>query len=309
MENGFQVSLKLRNNRNYDGNTIKFGITVPYKSDSGVYKKHYIVKFPEQNISSIFSEYVASRVIQQLGFNVHRVWIGYFNNSEVNIIEDFTSTQEKLHSFKDTRQSSEGTDLSDKTYTYQDVLDLIKKNTKMSDEHKNLMTTQFWQMFICDAILANRDRHPGNWGYLKTPKGNVPAPIYDNGGSLFPDVSRVIGQFNRDTRKKFLFERAEYFPASLFQIKDTQGKPRRSNYYEMFKDLRVNKRLAKETKDFKSRIGYSGICQAACTVLSEQSVRQLIPYIYRKFYFDIIRLRYLHIIERMPLEDAFKKMG
>ena len=54
--------------------------------------------------------------------------------------------------------------------------------------------------FICDAILGNRDRHAGNWGYLKFSSGYLPAPIYDNGGSLFPNFDSKINEYIESVR-------------------------------------------------------------------------------------------------------------
>ena len=296
MDNRFIVTDGMINDKKYDGNTLKFGITVS--------KQDYIVKLPEESLASVYSEYVASRVIQKLGIPTHEVWIGEYNGTLVNIIKDFTNGRYRLKSFKDTRQSSEGTDMSSKSYTYKDVLYLIEKHTKMNSTEKQRMKTQFWQMFICDAILANRDRHHGNWGYLSYQGRSIPAPIYDNGGCLFPDVYRVIDQFTPSNEKNFLFKRSEYFPASLFMITNKEGKVVRSNYYEMLSDLRVNRILAQEVKSIRNNIGYKGIYNIIQEVVN--STHGIIPPIYGRFYIGIVCMRYLHMIERKTLEDSYK---
>ena len=51
MQNGFIVEDTMRNNKKYDGKTVKFGITI--------HGENYIVKLHEGNISKIYSEYVA----------------------------------------------------------------------------------------------------------------------------------------------------------------------------------------------------------------------------------------------------------
>lgn len=151
-------------------------------------------------------------------FLCQETWLGYYNNDLVVILKDFTTSKVKLRSYKDTRQSSEGTDLSSKEYTHKYILYLIEKHTKMSENMKQKMKEHFWRMFVCDAILGNRDRHHENRGYLY--KGNEfrPAPIYDNGGCLFPGVSRVIYKF-LENEFLFLSERTERFPASLLRKK------------------------------------------------------------------------------------------
>lgn len=67
-----------------------------------------------------------------------------YRNELVNIIKDFTTDKCKLRTFKDTRQTSEGTDLSNKTYSYRDVIHLIEKHTKMSEQDKQKMIVKFW---------------------------------------------------------------------------------------------------------------------------------------------------------------------
>ena len=184
---------EMRNSKKYDGNTLKFGITIN--------NTDYIVKLPKSEISSVYSEHIASRFIRSLGIECHETYLGIYNNTPVVVLKDFTSVNRRLRSYESTRQSSEGTDIVDKLYTYKDVQYMIEKHTRMTDENKRRAITRFWQMFICDAILGNRDRHRGNWGYLVI-KGNgadnyVPAPLYDNGASLFPDVSKLIDKYAR----------------------------------------------------------------------------------------------------------------
>lgn len=144
MQNGFIVEDTMRNNKKYDGNTVKFGITI--------HGENYIVKLHEGNISKIYSEYVAQRFINALGVPCQVVYIGTYRNELVNIIKDFTTDECKLRTFKDTRQTSEGTDLSNKTYSYRDVIQLIEKHTKMSEQDKQKMIVQFWDMFISRHI-------------------------------------------------------------------------------------------------------------------------------------------------------------
>lgn len=294
MYNGFIVEQDMLNHKKYDGNTLKFGITV-----NGT---DYIVKLGDGHCTSLYSEHIASRFIRELGVSCHETWLGYCNNELVVILKDFTTDKIRLRAFKDTRQSSEGTDLSNKGYTYQDVLDLINKHTKMSEKDKQNMLDEFWTMYICDAILGNRDRHHGNWGYLASENWYKPAPIYDNGGSLFPGVDNVIGEMEKDTYK-FIVDRAEKFPASLFRIKDSNGDIKRTNYYGVLGNLDISEILAEQVKNLKRNAGYRGIYTRICNVVDE--VSDIVPYEYRIFYILIVCVRYLHIIERVPIEEAY----
>lgn len=299
MHNGFIVYDYMRNNKAYDGNTLKFGITVD--------NEDYIVKYAKDTVSSLYSEHIASRFIRNLGIPCHETYLGYYNRQMVVILKDFTTKEAKLRSYKSTRQSSEGTDLSGKSYTYRDVLYLIGKHTKMSEENKRKTIIQFWDMFICDAILGNRDRHHGNWGYLACKDGYVPAPIYDNGASLFPDLETKIREYQKaiDDNKEYIFieQRAEKFPASLFQKERDNGEVKRTNYYEMLSDLRWNKTLAREVKAIREKVGFNQVYESIFRAVTE--IKDILPYEYKRFYILIVCTRYLHMIERKSIKQSY----
>ena len=161
-------------------------------------------------------------------------------------------------------------------------------------------------MFICDAILGNRDRHHGNWGYLYNEELNKMnmAPIYDNGGSLFPDVDKVINTFNNQSMKKLLFDRSEFFPASLFMVVRKDGKVARSNYYTILGDLRINRVLSNEVRSIINKVGYYGVLSSIRK--SVNSIGNILTPEYKLFYMGVTCLRYLHIIERKDLEQAYR---
>jgi hypothetical protein len=301
MYNGFVVNDNMINGKSYDGNTFKFGITVD--------KQDYIVKLQKDTISSLYSEHIASRFIRGIGINCHETWLGFYNGQLIVILKDFTEHGVTLRSYKNTQESSEDTDISNKKYTYNDVLYMINKHTKMSSDNKQKAITQFWDMFICDAILGNRDRHRGNWGYLTYKTGYRPAPIYDNGASLFPDISLKIDEYiqcvNNGTEYRFIEQRSEKFPASLFQIESPDGKTRRTNYNEILSDLRINKTLAYEVKTLKEKAGFNQIYEDIIRCVAD--VKEVIPKEYRRFYIVITCTRYLHLIERKSIKESYKQ--
>lgn len=287
--------LQYKNSKKYDGNTDKFGITMN--------NIDYIVKYPkEKGDTSIFSEYVASNFIRGLGYNGHETFLAKDEGNIVVLLKDFTNLGEYLRSYKDTNQSSEDTLITNKYYTYDDVLYMIKKHTKLSDEQKKNCLIQFWQMYMCDAILANRDRHHGNWGYIRGKSGYRIAPIYDNGSSLYPDVSKKLDLY-KSNRKKFLEERSEKFPASLLCIYDDNLKRnRRTNYYEMVGILdNIEKNLV--YNHIKS-IGIENIYN----IIKKCCSHKLIPKDLSNFYIDIVCIRYMHIILRMSFEDSYRRL-
>ncbi len=290
-----EITDSMRNNKNYNGNTRKFGVTL-----NGV---DYIVKFSKNNDMSVYCEYIASEFIRSLGISCHEVTVGVYKGEIVNIIKDFTSNEKySLHSYKDTKQTSEDTDIGSKEYTYNDILYLIDKHLKLSDKDKELAKKSFWNMFIVDAILGNRDRHWGNWGYLAYKNRYNLAPLYDNGASLYPNVNNVIISYiNEETRYKFLYERVFTFPASLFKIKK-EDRCYRSNYYEMFSDLRVNKIFASQVKTFRLKYDYKEIYSRIYNIVNNLGI----PIEYKRFYVEIVTLRYMCIIERKDFSCSYR---
>lgn len=281
---------KYKNLKMYDGTTKKYGIT--YKG------KDYIVKYPKNNMdTSHISEYVASHFINNLGYKAHNTLLKDTANGLCVLVEDFINTLGLLHTYADTQQSSEGTDISTKSYTYEDIQYMIKMHTKIPDYLKQQAIYQFWVMFFLDAILGNRDRHRGNWGYIvgKGSKYYV-APLFDNGGSLFPNVLTRISQYSRDS-KNFIKERSEKFPACLICEKTNEG-IKRTNYYFYIneRNLKNNRIMLHVYKEFRS-IGVDKIKSAITSAVDNS----LIPDTLKSFYVDVVISRYNHIILRKPL--------
>jgi hypothetical protein len=282
LTDGFPITDSMRNEQHYTGVTRKFGVTID--------GENYIVKFPKSGlISQVYSEYVSSRFICNIGVPCQDVWLGFYKDQLVVIIKDFKKEGEALHAFKDTRQSSEDTSLSMREYTYADVIHLIETHTKLQPAMRPAMIKQFWEQFMCDAILGNRDRHSGNWGYLSTPNGYVPAPVFDNGGSLFPDIETRIYDY-AENRFQFLAERAEKFPASLFKIALPDGTFRRTNYYEVCGQVKLPELTLQRVMD--------AIEKATAYVMEP----------YKEFYRSIVCVRFLHIIKRLSMEEAYEQL-
>lgn len=286
---------KFKNTRKYDGNTPKFGVTL-----NGI---KYIAKFSKEsdNDCSVYCEDVASRFINKLGYKAHTTFLVVNKDGKVAVLmKDFTADGSELHQFKDTKQSSEDTGLEDKSYTYTDVCDLIVKHTKLGISYKEALL-QFWNMFILDAILGNRDRHHGNWGYLVYKNGYIMAPIYDNGSCLFPDVNKQISQYyigNID----FFRERAEKYPASLL-MEFRNGRNMRTNYYEY---------IGRQDKNSEFESAYRQMInigeQRVFNAILKATNNILIPWNIRNFYIDIVMYRYMHIIERLSIEECNRRL-
>jgi hypothetical protein len=283
------------NGHKYNGNTKKFGMTIN--------KVDYIVKYQKDGDMSVYCEYIASKFIKDIGIPCHDVALAVYQGEVVDLIKDFTSnTEYKLHSFKDTKQSSEDSSLTSKEYTYSDVTHLISTHTKMTKANKEAALRQFWNMFICDAILGNRDRHWGNWGYLCIKDNYRFAPLYDNGACLFPSVYKVIDQYiNESTRQSFIYERVTKFPASLFKIKKPD-RTYRSNYYEMLGNTSYSKYFKEQVDKIKNKYTVNDIYSIIKNIVMPI---ESLNAVYKRFFIEIVTVRYACVICRMSFKKVY----
>ena len=288
-----EVTDKLRNSKTYEDTTRKFGITI-----NGI---DYLVKFPKRDDLSVYCEYVASAFIAKLGVPCQRVHLGTYNGIVVDVIEDFiTDPTMCLHSFNDTNQSSLDTDITNKEYTYADVLYVIDKHLKLPPEMKYRTIVQFWQMFVCDAILGNRDRHGGNWGYVSYGKEYMPAPLFDNGASLFPGVNKVISQMYTDKRQ-FLYDRIYIFPASLFKV-EKADRTYKTNYGEILRATQFNEMLTRQLNGLRKRYSVEYVFKSIYEIV--QTLPNTVPTDIRLFWIEIVTLRYLCLIHQVDFDKA-----
>lgn len=140
----------------------------------------YLMKWGKQrNELAPFSEFVASRFLRYMNIPVQTVELVIYKDSVCAMCSDIGTIKQ----FADISESSLDTDKNDKVYILEDILHEIASMRKFTPEQRTEIATIFKRVFLCDAVLANRDRHAGNWGYRDT--GDF-CPIYDNGASLFP---------------------------------------------------------------------------------------------------------------------------
>lgn len=174
----------------------------------------YMLKFPKRpnerdrtsmEISysnNVFSEYISCKIVASLGLPVQNVLLGNYKNKTVVACQDFVKPGEQLVEFDKIKVSylsgssnGQGTELSD-------VISTIKTHPFIPNKEKVL--ERFWDMFITDALIANFDRHNGNWGFLVNEEKKTIrlAPVYDCGSCLLPRLSD-------EQMRKFLNNSAE----------------------------------------------------------------------------------------------------
>lgn len=205
----------------------------------------YMLKLPmhalkNPNLSytnSCISEYLGCHVFNILGVKAQETILGIykFHGKVRNVVacKDFTSINTIFLDFAsvknqiiDSASNGYGTELMD-------ILDTIQKqnvvNPKELEEH-------FWNMFVVDAFIGNRDRHNGNRGFLYNQEKDEMkiAPIFDCGSALYP-------QINDEMIKKVMSSKAEMdarvydMPTSAILV---DGK--RANYFKLITSLKYN---------------------------------------------------------------------
>lgn len=228
MYNGFIVEDSMKLHEISEGSESKFlilvGDTKYLVKDSSINQKR------KQPSLAPFCEYVGSNFIRNSGLlKCQETYLGKYCGRDVVICKDLFPDCE-FQPFKDLHQSSAGTDLESKLYTYADVLHVLQRKADLGTSQLQDFKRSFWLMFLFDAILGNRDRHEGNWGFVK--KGGTVrlAPIFDNGSSLFPDVNLEIWN-----SKEFIEERVYHIPGSQLKMwkPGITDRPMRTNYYEI----------------------------------------------------------------------------
>lgn len=297
---------EITNGFKYDGAMNKEGVTI-----NG---SNYIAKKNKNDWNlNVYCEYIASRFINNLApcfdetikITAHET--NLFKDATTDslyvLVKDFIGPERKLIKYFDIQQagmeSRDSAAGNRRQYEFSTIIKRINNHKKIADHEKSEIRSQFWIMFFLDAILGNRDRHGGNWGFLDQGNGYKMAPIYDNGSALFPEIKAKMNQY-LNNRSTFILKRCEGKPKSA--IRANENDQHGANYYHFINEENLAKYdEMKEVVDLFRKIGMVNIFNAinnAC--LSEKS--GLIPGEYKSFYTEIICCRYLHLILRVPLD-------
>lgn len=234
--------------KKYGGSDKKFSLEI-----DGIY---YMIKEPteiknptkiqEKITNACISEYLACHIYEILGFETQHTFLGYFTCSDGErricvACEDFTDNQnydskglflqcfnDYSHDFNRTAENL-GYTVRNKTdeqkkYGYIDEIEEILNNDIYLKKHPEFKE-RFYDMFVIDSVIANRDRHYFNWGFLTSihPYGDVAkvvrfAPIYDCGATLYPEATEEFFIQKTADRKKFEIEIKKYPNSNNIEI-------------------------------------------------------------------------------------------
>lgn len=165
-------------NINYSGSEKKVGVVFAGANWMLKFRKNTVYGYAFNDVA----EHLGSKIFSFLGFNAQETLLGIYDGECVVACKDFMFDK-KFTPFNDVGESSLDADKNKYTYSYNDIKTLIDKNKKIVD--KNEIMNLFWDTYVVDCLLANDDRHGRNWGFIKKDNKYYPAPIFDNGNSLF----------------------------------------------------------------------------------------------------------------------------
>lgn len=215
-----------QSNTYFGGSEKKIGLII-----SG---SEYMIKFQKQTQfgkrNNHISEYIGSHIFELLGFNVQETYLGTYKGEQVVACKSFIEDGYQFVPFNDVGESTLDRDREQYQYSYEDIMKMLRDNSKLTDVSETIEA--FWQLYIVDALLGNFDRHGANWGFLKKNNRYTLAPIFDNGSSLFPnltdedDMKRIISSKEETDKRIFTF------PTSQIRLGS-----KKSSYYDVIHSL------------------------------------------------------------------------
>ncbi|MBN2950476.1 MAG: HipA domain-containing protein [Holdemanella sp.] len=157
----------------------------------------YMLKFPPpanknddlKYSNSCITEYLGCHILQSLGIQTQDTLLGTYDVNDVKkvvvackdfaingwTIQDFASLKNQI---VDSERNGYGTELDEMIHT------IYEQNSVEA----GVLNDFFWDLFIADALIANWDRHNGNWGFLYNGITDAIkiAPVWDCGSTLYP---------------------------------------------------------------------------------------------------------------------------
>lgn len=262
----------------------------------------YLVKFPKFTkgfpTDSVKSEHLASSFINLAGGRAHKtIYIEEFERedgtvSEAVLCRDILSDNgyDSMVTFAEST-SSISTDIDRHEYFISEILHIFEKIHNMDFR---LVSRDFWEMVLFDAILGNNDRHPGNWSIVKKGNERSLSPIYDNGACLFPRAMREFGE----DRRNWLIVRTLLFPNSKIMWDDPEKKKSRMSYIGIINSGIVPEYILNEFRqmDIESVLDQ---LRKENDWLSEKDW---------EFYYTVIKLRFLVVIQGMDFNTAYQEL-
>lgn len=215
---------------NYGGSDRKSGLISP---DGTRYMVKYSEKHAPRNdlttnyVNNVVSEYVSSHILGILGYPVHDTELGMLDGEVVVACRNFIPAGWELLEFEQfMRRHYDSHDIG-RVPGIGQIYEIFETDPVLSSQ-AGCFKSCYWERFVGDALVGNFDRHKGNFGYLIETDDSVTAsPVYDNGSTLYPNLSEEGMRSVLDDPKEIMM-RIKLFPKAALEV---QGK--KVGYYDM----------------------------------------------------------------------------
>lgn len=236
----------------------------------------------------VYSEHVGSTFYDKMGIRAQRTELVLFHGHACCLIENIIPRGRELRTFKCAHDSnfwSSPNNFDQQGYTFEAVLNTLNNYAKADRRFVQQLESQFLELFILDAILANRDRHGGNWGYLVSKDGSrETCPVFDNGACLFPNFEIGCAELSKQDWYRLVIDS----PKS--QVQFTAGK--KNTFHNLFQKCRDMLDTNWISEEWVAR--------------SIEDATAGLDWSHQLFYRTLVMLRYLCIVKGVPFNEAYK---
>lgn len=171
----------------FEGSERKFAIF--YNGQTYMIKEPDPIREKNNQLSymnNTFSEHIGCRIFSMLGMPVQETFLANYTRPDgktevVVACRDFRVAGQQLYEADKYAKSI----IASKNISKPDFQEIEKIFERVEPQMTADSRQRFWDTFVVDALIGNKDRHLGNWGFLSKDKIHLElAPIYDCGSSL-----------------------------------------------------------------------------------------------------------------------------
>ena len=207
----------------YSGSDRKDGVISP---DGRRYLIKYASRHTRKNdmdtsyVNNVLSEYLSSHILTIIGYPVHDTFLATRSDQLVVACENFIPDNKELIEFGHYMRKQYDSVEIGRVPKYSQIKQILSTDPDLKTNPD--LWDNYCMRFVGDALTGNFDRHMGNWGYLVS-KTNPdeppePAPVYDNGSTLFPALSSEAMKNEVLTSAKEILRRTILFPKAAMSI-------------------------------------------------------------------------------------------
>ena len=217
--------------RQYNGSDRKIGLIYRDRSIMLKLARNYagINDIDTSSVNNVISEYIGSHIFNACGIKAQETVLGTFNDilavGCLNFVKDEEQSFVEFNKF--VREHFFPQDIGN-NIDYNQLYVVFDRNPVLREINKATVE-RYWDTFVIDALIGNFKRNKNDWGYIFNSKNEslICAPVYDNGSSLFPELSDDEMRKILDDENEIL-KRVYEFPKSCLEINGS-----RISYYDM----------------------------------------------------------------------------